>query len=341
MTKDESKIMQGVAILFMMYLHLFDGLSYSNLYQDIFYLCGYPIAYILARCTNPVTFFLILSGYGLYTVENKNKGYNIINKIKKLYIHYWISLLIFVPVGAYVLGTSSYPGTWKHIVANVTAWDTNSWNGTIWFFFPYILLALSSKLLFKLMNNTNIWLFMGISLFLTFSAMFSISRFGATFFFSNHLLYMPILYFDCLFAFVSGAWLAKFHIVERVKSYILSHNVSSYLIWMLFVLLIAFRCCFTTGAFHTFYAIAFIVLFVSAPRWKYVDRLLLEVGRRSTSMWFVHAYFCYFLFHDFIYSFKYPLIIFLVLFVCSYVSAIVIDWINKKVQILMNFYASK
>ena len=74
---------------------------------------------------------------------------------------------------------------------------------------------------------------------------------------------------------------------------------------------------------------AFIVLFVNAPRPEWLDRFLTEMGKRSTSMWFVHTYFCYYLFHDWIYGFRYPVVIFAVLLMCSYMTAVVVDWIKK------------
>lgn len=73
------------------------------------------------------------------------------------------------------------------------------------------------------------------------------------------------------------------------------------------------------------YAVLFIVLFLKLNRPSFVDSFLMEMGRRSTSMWFVHTYFAYYLFHDFIYGFKYPLLIFFVLLACSYLTAIVVD----------------
>lgn len=92
------------------------------------------------------------------------------------------------------------------------------------------------------------------------------------------------------------------------------------------------HCCIVTSVFDNFYVLAFIILFVNAPRPKLLERFLFEVGKRSTSMWFIHAYFYGMYFHDFIYSFKYPLLIYVVLIVVSYVSAIVVDKINSIVQ---------
>lgn len=325
MTKEESKIMQGVAILLMMYLHLFNQMTNVDLCQNFLYIGAIPFVNFFSRATNPVPFFLLLSGYGLYIVEHQRKDYNILRKIKNLYIHYWISIIIFVTLGAYFVGTDKYPGSCERIIANITAWHT-TWNGEVWFFFPYMLLALSSKWLFKLMDNVNVWLYMMGALFLSTSAAFCISRYGNAYFYHHQLPYMPILYLDCLFAFVSGAWLAKKNVIKKFSSKYESLKIKRYWLWVLWILLIVLRCCFKTGAFHTFYAIVFVVLFANVPRWKWLNHFLKEMGRRSTSIWFVHTYFCYYIFHDFIYSFRYPVLIYLVLLACSYVSAVVIDY---------------
>ena len=99
---------------------------------------------------------------------------------------------------------------------------------------------------------------------------------------------------------------------------------------MIFIVLI--RCLFETGAFHPIYAAVFIILFVNTTRPVFIDNTLMELGKRSTSMWFVHTYFCYYLFHDAIYAFKYPIIIYFVLIAISYAMAVVIDSLVKVVN---------
>lgn len=133
---------------------------------------------------------------------------------------------------------------------------------------------------------------------------------------------MPILYLNFLFTFVLGALMAKYDIVSKCK-------IKAAL--CLLLLLVVVRVCIDTGIVQPLYATAFVVLFVRIKRWPWFDGFLYEMGRRSTSMWFVHTYFCVYLFRDFIYSFRYPLLIFLVLLVLSYLTAVVIDWLYAKV----------
>jgi len=101
------------------------------------------------------------------------------------------------------------------------------------------------------------------------------------------------------------------------------------------LLIMVGRMCMETAILNSLYAALFIILFIQLNRTTYLDNFLYEMGRRSTSMWLIHSYYCYYLFKDFIYGFKYPLMIFIVLLVISYLSAVVVDWINRPLQNLM------
>ena len=62
----ETTILKGVAILFMLYLHLFNQMANVNLCTTYLSIRGVPFVHLFSRCTGPVAFYLILSGYGLY-----------------------------------------------------------------------------------------------------------------------------------------------------------------------------------------------------------------------------------------------------------------------------------
>lgn len=84
--------------------------------------------------------------------------------------------------------------------------------------------------------------------------------------------------------------------------------------------------------FYPFYTVLFIMCFSLLHRFYWVDKILMELGKRSTSIWLTHTYFCYYFFKDFIYSFKYPIVIFIVLMAISWGSAIIIDKLNVHIQ---------
>lgn len=334
MNKDESQIMKGVAILFMLFLHLFNQMGNVTSTHYGLSFGGEPLVYLLTRATNPVAFFLVLSGYGLYISHSRGR-YKVWSKLKSLYIHYWITLALFVPLGWLVVGAHRYPGSWEQLLGNLTGWSY-SYNGEVWFLFPYILVMLTSGWIIRILNRSRPWASLAAVCFLSLCTGFVISRYGALYLYDNPWLYKPVLYIQFLCPFTFGVYLAKYQIVKRFAAIGGGNFLFGYQkvsgnprCWMLLLLLVVFRCCFRTGAFHTLYVVAFILLFVNAPRPKPLDAFLMEMGRRSTSMWFVHSYFCYYLFHDFIYGFRYPVLIFGVLLLLSYLSARVIDAIHS------------
>lgn len=122
--------------------------------------------------------------------------------------------------------------------------------------------------------------------------------------------------------------MSKYDIIGKV-------NIKGYIALVLLLVLVVLRCCVDTRFFDPLYAAIFIMLFMQINRPRWLDSFLNEMGRRSTSMWFVHSYFCYHLFKSFIYGFKYPIVIFIVLLAVSYLTAVVIDWLNVRLQTLI------
>lgn len=109
MTRQQSQMMKGVAILLMISLHLFNQEGNVALCRNLLFIDGTPLVLILSRASNPVAFFLILGGYGLYRVYEKGDKHRW-SRLAKLMIHYWIILLIFVTIGHFIR-PAAYPGS--------------------------------------------------------------------------------------------------------------------------------------------------------------------------------------------------------------------------------------
>ena len=116
-----------------------------------------------------------------------------------------------------LIGTDKYPGNVWDLLNNVTGWNT-SYNGEIWFLFPYCLLALSSKLIYKIMDKTKSLFYLTASFIICMFCQYCVSRYGASYLYSHHLAHMPFIYFTLLFSFILGASIAKFGVVERCKN---------------------------------------------------------------------------------------------------------------------------
>ncbi len=89
MTKQETQIVKGVAILLMIFLHLFNQMSNVELCRSFIYIGDIPFVYWLSAAANPVAFFLILSGYGMHFIHVRGKGdIHRWSRIGKLYLHW-------------------------------------------------------------------------------------------------------------------------------------------------------------------------------------------------------------------------------------------------------------
>lgn len=325
MTKQESQMLKGVAILLMLFYHLFNQLSNVELCHNYVYIDGLPLAYILSRAAHPVSFFLILGGYGLYKVNESGDRHRW-SRVLKLFIHYWITLIIFLTIGHF-MWPSKYPGSISTVVANFTAFHS-TYNGEMWFLFPYIVLSLLAPGIFKIMKAFKVWQVVIGTLFILLCTSYCISRFGK-YLYSNYWIYNPLLVLHLLFSFSLGAMAARSGFFERVKAMTIKYNTRM-IKWAAIIILIVLNCAFK---YNFFYAFLIITLILSSPLPETISSILVKLGNQSMNMWMIHSWFCYHLFHDFIYSFSYPLLIFAVLTILSYGCSILVNIVAKPIEL--------
>lgn len=72
-SKADTMAVKGVAILFMLFAHLFNRLQLVDLSTPLAYVGEQPLVSLLIFAMSPVHFFIFLSGYGL-SLSNKNGG---------------------------------------------------------------------------------------------------------------------------------------------------------------------------------------------------------------------------------------------------------------------------
>lgn len=327
MSKAESQMMKGVAILLMIFLHLFNQLPNVDECHNFLYIDGLPLVYILSRATNPVAFFLILGGYGLYKVNERGDKHRW-SRVLKLFIHYWIILLLFVIVG-HSISPEKYPGTLSTILANITSFHT-TYNGEMWFLFPYVILSLLAPLIFRIMKHFKATFIVLGTLFIQLCTSYCISKYGAEYLYNNLWVYNPLLVLHLLFAFSLGAVAARERFFEKAKSKGGKLRYINILKWGGVIVLVTVNCVFK---YNFFYAFLIITLLTLTPMPKWIGVILTKLGNQSMNMWMIHSWFCYYLFHHFIYSFTYPLLIFLVLTIISYGCSLIVNTIAKPIEL--------
>lgn len=269
MSKQETQILKGVAILLMLFLHLFNREANVALCYTFINIGDVPLISYLVRAANPVSFFLILGGYGMYKVWKKGDK-NRFGRIWKLLMHYWVILILFVSVGT-IFYPNSYPGSALTILLNFLTVNT-SYNGECWFLFPYIVLSLLSPYLFKLCDKFRVRWVLLFFLFVGFGTSFIISRYGNEYLYNNLWIYDPFLVIHIAFPFVLGAMAAKCDVFRW------QINIKPVWALVLLLLLICIRCLFRTSAFHTIYVFLFIFLFLKLKRSLLCDKILAFLG---------------------------------------------------------------
>lgn len=328
-SKDESNAIKGIAILLMLFYHLFnrvtDGVEYIWLGEQ-------PLVKFLSTATYPVPFFLMVSGYGLFYTY-KQQRLNIrstTNRTWKLYVHYWIVLLIFVTIGVFVK-PEHYPGKWMDMVNNVTGIKC-TYNYETWFLLPYVVLSFLAPLLFKIIDKVASWQSMVVSFLISYGASFIVSRYITQGILDNSILVFFVVTAGLLFEFVIGACMMQLADNNEQKNGCEPIISNGYMGLIIFVALFLLRCIIRIP-WTAFYSAFIVLLFINTKRPKWVDLILETLGKKSMVMWMVHTYFSIYLFHDFIYGFKYPIIIYMVLIFISYCVAALIGYL---VSIMLN-----
>lgn len=331
LAKQETLQLKGAAILIMVFLHLFNRASNVDLCDSFFFINGVPLVSLLSKFTMIcVSLYLFLSGYGLYITFQKEVNLHPWKRILKLYINFWIVFLVFIFWGSW-LRPDLYPGNWVSFLNNLTGWDT-TYNEEWWFLFPYVLLVLSSKFIFSIIKR-----FCFFKLVLIIGCVFIFSYFitwlNIHYWHVSRYLHMLILYISLLSSFSIGAIFVKYDIDSQLRERFPIRSIySNILAILVFILLLALRIMSPIDTVNIIYLVLFVSWFIVIRKARWVIWCLEKLGEQSTNMWLVHTFFCYYLFHDWIYGFKYPIVIYAVTVLVSYFTGYLIDKINHPVQ---------
>lgn len=218
LSRKQTKTLQGIAILFMIGLHLFNRVDISNYYDVNIYLGGVPllthISYLFDAC---VPIYLFCSGYGLYISEDAGSNMKKrMNRIFKLLIRFWIIMILTCCVGFALGMREKFPGSVLNFVLNFFL-IKSSYVGAFWFVQTYVILALSSGCIYKVIKKYPYCFVLPISL------VFYVGAFGIEYVIVDRIeleavkLFVTavMLFLRSQFSFVIGMILAKDNLVER------------------------------------------------------------------------------------------------------------------------------
>lgn len=305
----------------MLWLHLFNSESrlLSAGVSDLT-IGGISLAYLFSKACNPVSIFIILSGYGLRIsfLSGRLSIKNITKRLCYLYCFYWVTLALFVTIGAFI-SPDRYPKGVSELILNITSYSS-SYNGETWFLFPYFCLNLTCLFLFKLQDKIGNIATLIASGLLYGIACYIISRYIVLTQTYDSVLSHIVTYLSFYFPFYLGSFMGDLWGEETRREEKRSNTIYYVLIVVVFLL----RIFLSSAVFTPFTSMLLILLIAQIRPIRPFHRFFSFLGKYSMPIWLIHSYFCYYLFSEFIYGLQYPIAIFIALVSISLAVAILL-----------------
>lgn len=327
LTKQDSKMAQGIAIIGMVMLHLFcrkENLPYS---VNIF-IGEIPLLYYFGLFGDIcVPIYCFTSGYAqghLIISESQEYRKNSLKRVAKLILHFWLILIIFSVVGLLV-GDKNIPGSIETFLGNMFLYRL-SYNGAWWFLVTYLLLLVICPLIWKLIENIPSYIILAMSGFIYFVAY--IFRFV-------YLLEMKsetagwiwnqlILLGTSQLSFVIGMIFYKYHVVDSLREKLEILKLRKWYIGFLPFLMFILHCIEESLIIAPITGIVTITCFHLWKKGTWTTKIFSFLGRHSINIWLIHMFFYNTLFEKFIFKLKYPICVFVgLLIICILISYII------------------
>ena len=356
-SKDDTWIAKAVALIFMFMHHLWwfpERLCGGELKHWIDLSTGESLPEFLG-CVGKicVSMFFFLGGYGIY-MSSKNKPFDLVKRLKKLYVSYWKIFLVLVPIGIIFFSNQEdycaqsfrchvfEDANSKYVILGFLG-VSDKFDGNWWFFFSYVVAVITFPLVRKIVErhtfavNLAIVVVFGILMNNVFPALGSNSAYGLM---KSNSLYSTFFMQDSPFiaCFWMGVIVAKDDILVRLKASLRENDL--FHMWFMIFLIVAGVCLrrWKFGAFLDLFSVpvlcvAFAYVF---GYFRLVKAIFVETGKKSMAMWLIHGFFCYHV-HPlawFITRPRYALPCLLLLLLCSYVTAVVIELLWRAIGIV-------
>ena len=339
MTKSDTRQLKGLAILMMLWLHLFSDLkTVWTLDYWLGFMNGLPLVYSLTRLASAcVPIYIFLGGYGLAATFLTADGHRLQagRRALMLMVNFWLVFVIFVPIGCWV-NPLRYPGDGWTLLLNAIA-VRHSYNGAWWFLLPYVLLTLTSPYVIRRImegsRRTNtLWM---SALAVIHVAVYLVQAFtNVTDAWPLPGVSVLLNTLSMLFLFGMGVMAVKYDWMDRLRQR-LSSSPQGALVLVLVVLCLVKMALGGSSLLNVPFILLLIPL-LTAVRWpQWVHSALAFLGRHSTNMWLIHFFF-YYIFGMLIYELRYPLLMFLVLTIvslgCSLLLQPVVERLRKRIR---------
>lgn len=320
LTKYDTQMAKGVAIIGMVMLHLFCRLGELP-YSPLIWLGDVPITYYLGLLGDMcVPIFCFCSGYAHFLLsEEYGKQYKnrIPKKLLRFICNYWLVVALFSTIGVILGKQEIIPKSFSEFSGNFFFYNM-SYNGAWWFVLTYIILLLLSPILIKLTQKVNaLSIIVGSSLlyFVAYILRFKI-EIDLNNSVLNWILLQSVLVGTVQYTYVIGMVCRRYRIISRIRQIQIKHTL------LLGGTAALMGHCIVQSAFLApFTALAVLSILFSFRLPTCLKNGLVFLGKHSTNIWLIHMFFYADLFDGLVFVVNYPVfIIVFMFFICILVS---------------------
>lgn len=310
LSREDSKMLQGLAVMAMVALHLFNRNDYQGLFQPLVFIKGIPLSFYIGQLSDFCVFgFAFCSGYAhMKMCEQQDFYKRRLKGLARLLIKYWIIIAVFSIISI-IIGSSAFmPGSLMTLLGNVFLFDI-SYNGAWWYMWVYALIVLISPLILKFVKKAHPVLVLAIG-FVVYCAAYYV-RFDVQT--ANYFVSRFGPFGMTVFEYLVGCVCYKIQFFSRLhkKWAMFPPMLRTVISVFILVGLLLFR---TLGIQSLFVApfsgMLIITIFQFWEKPELIKKLFLLVGEHSTTIWLTHMFFYLYLFKNLVYSAQYPLLIF-------------------------------
>ena len=311
---DDTRIMKAIAICCMLMHHLwsFPARIADKPLENFFTIFGMPSTLYLGffgKICVPMFFFF--GGYGVYK-RSIGKKYDVVSRLKKLYLAYWKVFLIFIPVGFIFFSNQgiycSEPFlcnrfaslSTREMISNFLGF-TSTYCREWWFLISYAFALVCFPFVRAIIDRFSTWanIFIAIVVTILITNIFpGISKSANLGVLGTNFLYIK---FFCQIApyaacFWMGAVVARNGLLDRLNDSMKSNGLLNPIVDILtWVFIVFLRQSEIGDKFDIFYIPVLTVTGLDLiRRIKFVRSGFVHLGKQSTNMWLIHPFCCYY-----------------------------------------------
>lgn len=345
LTKEDSKVLKGLAIIGMVMLHLFcrkDNLPY----RPLIWLGNTPLVYFLGLFGDLcVAVFALVSGYAHFlkaenfAIGGERRSYSYRwHWALQMMIRLWIIACIFSIIGL-LFNNPQIPGSIGEFLLNCLT-IKNSYNGAWWYANIYLVLIAIMPFSVYVAKKCPVVLLMLASAFyilgygIRFWNLWSSKTIVGSWLI-NHIGLLGTTYLP----YVIGMLFQRNHIIEKVRK-----NTSRIRKKLLFIgcYVVLLLMMVAHGIIQSLFvavgtATMTVCIMAIVPRTKFCRKVLIFLGSHSANIWLVHMFFYEKLFHNLVFAAKYPVFIFLYMMTLSILSSYLVNGVSKVLGNIIHF----